>query len=67
MDQDKNGNPVVYVIYDRSKSGTTAGWWRVAFFKSAVNAQKFLEEVNNENYVISCQTASKRDFGLVRD
>jgi hypothetical protein len=67
MERDTNGNPVIYVIYDRSRSGTTTGWWRVAHFKFAKNAQTFLDEQQNENYVISCQSGSARDFSLARD
>jgi len=65
--RDRDGNEVVYVIYDRSRKGTTTGWWRVAVFRDERNAQRFLDEIGNENYVISCQTPSKKDRSLIRD
>jgi len=67
MERDMSGNPVVYVIYDRSKSGTTSGWCRVATFRYHENAQEFLNAQNNENYAISCQSGSVRDMSLARD
>lgn len=67
IERDMRGNPVVYVVYDRSRSGTTTGWWRVAVFRHGHNAQAFLDEQQNENYVISCQSGTVRDFSLARD
>lgn len=61
------GNPVVYVVYDRSRSDTSTGWWRVASFRHGENARAFLDEQQNDDYVISCQSATVRDHGLARD
>jgi hypothetical protein len=67
MEYDAKGNPVVYVVYDRSKSGTQTGWWRVAVFKHGKNAQAFMDEQQNENYVVSCQSPGQHDYSLARD
>lgn len=67
MEYDAKGNPVVYVVYDRSRSGTTTGWWRVAVFKYSKNAQAFMDEQQNKNYVVSCQSPGPRDYNLARD
>lgn len=67
IERDVMGNPVVYAVYDRSRSGTVTDWWRVATFRLGRNAQAFLDEQQNENYVISCQSGTARDFSLARD
>jgi len=67
MQYDAKGNPVIFVVYDSSKSGTTTGWWRVAHFRYEKNAQAFLDEQRNKNLVISCQSPRQRDYSLLRD
>lgn len=67
MERDAMGNPVVYVIFDRSRAGTSTGYWRVAVFCKSANAQRFIEERNDDNLFISCQTGTARDFSLARD
>ena len=67
MQYDAKGNPVIFVIYDRSKTRHTGQWWRVAHFKYETNAQAFLEEQQNEALVISCQSPRQRDYSLLRD
>jgi hypothetical protein len=67
MEHDAMGNPVCYVVYDRSREGTTTGFWMVATFYHCKNAREFLEEQDNENYFVSCQQGTKKLFSLARD
>ena len=60
MERAVMGNPVVYIVYDRNRSGTTTGWRQVVVFNHVVHAHEFLEEQDNEDYVLSCQSADAR-------
>ena len=67
MERDAMGNPIVYIVYDRSRKGTTTGYWRVAVFCRLKNAQQFLKKQDNDNLFISCNHGTARDFSLARD
>ena len=67
MQYDAKGNPLIFVIYDRSKKGVHDGWWRVAHFRYEKNAQAFLDDQHNESLFISCQSPDPRDYSLLRD
>lgn len=68
MQRDLKGNPVVYAVYDRSKKRSGGiGWHRVATFVQLENAERFLKQEGNEDYFISCNTATVQDIGLARD
>jgi hypothetical protein len=65
--KDKHGNLLVFVVYDRSRAGTTTGYWQVASFREESNANKFVEESGKDSYFVSCQQARGRDLALTRD
>lgn len=67
MDRDKAGNPVLYVIRDRKRTGTSWGFYVVAIFRFLVNAEKFLADKNIDSYYISCESSTIRFLSLARD
>ena len=63
--KDASGTPIVFVVYDRARKGTT-GNHRVATFRDPDNADSFLEG-KPESYYVSCQSASVSDMSLAQD
>lgn len=66
--RDRNGNRVVFVVYDTSRRDSTdTGHHRVATFRNEANAEALAKRPGNEKLYVSCQTATRRDLALARD